>query len=287
MVDPDDSRPRNIRAFHSITIEIFAAFFVSTSLTSLLIALCVSVVRTTVTTGELWQLVLSVTAVPTVLTGAIIALRVRQTLTRIRITHEELVNLARIDGVTGLLNRPGFDAVAAEAIGEARQAGHPISALLCDIDSFRGLNDRYGPEAGDLALRNFAEVLEESIGGRSAIVARHGSDEFVILLLGIDLKDAVTIAEDLRGTCEARALIQRKAAAKFTISVGVGTEASDASELRGLFRRTDAALYQAKRAGGNQVATGSTPFNRRQSVPNIERSPRRSANQFVPAQRGV
>ena len=254
MVDLDDRWLRNIRAFHSITIEIFAAFLVSASLTSLLIALRVSVVRTSFTTGEIWQIVSSVTAVPSVLTSLIIAFRVRQTLTRIRITHEQLVNFAKIDGVTGLLNRPGLDAVAAEAIVEARQLGQPISALLCDIDAFRDLNERYGHEAGDLALRDFAELLEESIAGRSAIVARDGGDEFVILLLGIDLKEAITIAEDLRGTCEARALIQRKAAAKFTISVGVGTEASDASELADLLRQIDAALYRAKRAGGNQVA---------------------------------
>ena len=253
MVDPDDRWLRNIRAFHSITIEIFAAFFVSTTLTSLLIALRVSVVRTSFTTGEIWQSVSSVTAVPSVLISLIIAFRVRQTLTRIRIAHEQLVNFAKIDGVTGLLNRPGLDAVAAEAIVEARQLGQPISALLCDIDAFRGLNERYGHEAGDLALRNFAELLEELIAGRSAIVARDGGDEFVILLLGIDLKEAITIAEDLRGTCEARALVQRKAAAKFTISVGVGTEASDASGLGDLLTQTDAALYRAKRAGGTKL----------------------------------
>jgi two-component system, cell cycle response regulator len=161
-----------------------------------------------------------------------------------------------IDGLTGLLNQPGFDAVAVEAFKETRRLGQPVSALSCDIDAFRGLNDRYGHEAGDRALRNLAEMLEEAIGLRSAILGRHGGDEFVILLPWIDLKEAVTIAEDVCEACEARALVQQEPAAKFTISVGVGTEASGTSELRGLLRQTDAALYRAKRAGGNQVAAG-------------------------------
>ena len=67
-----------------------------------------------------------------------------------------------------------------------------MSVLVCDIDAFRGHNDRYGYDAGDRALRNLAEVLEVAIGRRSAILGRQGGDEFVILLPGIDLKDAVT-----------------------------------------------------------------------------------------------
>jgi diguanylate cyclase (GGDEF)-like protein len=204
-----------------------------------------------------------------------------QTLTELKITHEELVSLAMIDGLTGLLNRPGFDAVAAEAFEETRRLGQPVSALVCDIDAFRGLNDRYGYDAGDRALRNLAEVLEGVIGRRSAILGRQGGDEFVIFLPGIDLKDAVTIAEDVCEACEARALVQQEPAAKFTISVGVGT-GSGTSELGGLLRQTDAALYRAKRAGGNQVASGPGLLVRRQSAPDIERVPMRSAKPFAP-----
>jgi predicted signal transduction protein with EAL and GGDEF domain len=71
--------------------------------------------------------------------GCIIAIRLRQTLTQIERKHEQLVSSARIDGLTGLLNRPGFDAVAAEAFEETRRAGQPVSAVLCDIDAFRVL----------------------------------------------------------------------------------------------------------------------------------------------------
>jgi diguanylate cyclase (GGDEF)-like protein len=256
MVALDESWPRRVGAFRSITNEIVAAIFVWAFLTSLVIALRVSVACMTLTAGELWQIIFLISAAPTVLIGWIIAIRVRQTLTRIELKHEELVSSARIDGRTGLLNRPGFDAFAAEAFEQTRRSGQPVSALLCDIDAFRDLNERYGHKAGDRALRNLAEVIEESIGRCSAILGRQGGDEFVILLPGIDLNEATMIAERLCEACEARALVHQHPAAKFTISVGVGTEALGASELGGLLRQTDAALYRAKRAGGNQVASG-------------------------------
>jgi diguanylate cyclase (GGDEF)-like protein len=281
MVALDEISLRGIGAIRSITTEIVAAIFVSAFLTSVVIALRVSVACMTLSAGELWQIILSISAAA-ILFSWIIASRIRQTLTRIELKHEELVSSARIDGLTGLLNRPGFDAVAAEAFEEARRSGQPVSALLCDIDAFRGLNERYGHKAGDRALKNFAEELEESIGRRSAIPGRQGADEFVVLLPGIDLNEATMIAERLCEACEARALVHQHPAAKFTISIGVGTEASGPSELGGLLRQTDAALYRAKRAGGNQVASGPGRFVQRYSAPNIGRFPTRSAKLFVP-----
>jgi diguanylate cyclase (GGDEF)-like protein len=282
MVALDEFWPKSVGAIRSITMEVVTAIFALTSLSSLLIALRVSVVCTSLSGSELWQFMLPVSAAPAILIGSIIAIRIRRALTRLMITHEELVSLAMIDGLTGLLNRPGFDAAAAEAFDEARRLGQPISALMCDIDAFGGLNDKHGHLVGDSALRKLAEVLEESIRHPSAVLGRQGGDEFVILLSGIDLKEAVTIAKDVCEACEARALVQQEPAAKFTISVGVGTGSSGTSELGGLLRQTDAALYRAKRAGGNQVASGPGRFVRRQSAPDIERVPMRSAKPFAP-----
>jgi len=266
MVALDESLPKSVDAIHSITTETITAIFVFGFLTSLLIAMRVSLACTTLTAGELCPIILSVSVVPTILIGLIIAFRMRGSLEQIRKAHQELVCLAQIDGLTGLLNRTGFDAVAADAFAETRRSGRPVSALVCNIDAFRGLNSRYGHEAGDLALRNLAEMLEESIGDRYAILARQVGDEFVILLPGSDLDEAFAIAEGLREVSEARALIQQGPAAKFTISVGVGTEADSASGLGELLRQADAALYRAKTAGGNQVASRPGRFVRRHSA---------------------
>jgi diguanylate cyclase (GGDEF)-like protein len=283
MVALDETWPRRVDAIRSITTEIVGAIFVSAFLTSLAIALRVSVACMTLTAGELGQII-SISAAPTVLIGWNIAIRIRQALTRIEREHEELVSSARIDGLTGLLNRPGFDAVAAEALQKARRSGQPVSALLCDIDAFRGLNEKYGHKAGDRALKNFTEVVEASIGRYPAILGRQGGDEFVILLPGIDLKEAVAIAEGLCEACEARALVQQDPAAKFTISVGAGTGAYGASDIGELLRQTDAALYRAKRAGGNQVASGPGRVVQRYSAPDIERL---QSKPFAPLQQGL
>jgi len=287
MVALDESWPRRVGSIRSITTEIVSAIVVSAFLTSLAMALRVSAACMSITAGELWQIILSISAAPTMLTAVIIAIRIRQTLTRIELEHEEFVSSARIDGLTGLLSRSGFDAVAAEAFEEARRLGQPVSALMGDIDAFRGLNDRYGHEAGDRALRNLAEVLEESIGCPSTILGRQGGDEFVILLRGIDLKAAVAIAKGLCETCEARALLQEDLAAKFTVSIGVGTEASGESELGELLRQADAALYRAKKAGGNQVASGPERFVRRQSALDTKRFPMRAPKPFAPLRQGL
>jgi diguanylate cyclase (GGDEF)-like protein len=276
MVARDEAWPTRVGAIRSITTEIVGVIFVSAFLTSLAIALRLSVACMTLTAGELGRIIL-ISAAPTVLIGWNIAIRIRQMLTRIEREHEELVSSARIDGLTGLLNRPGFEAVAAEALQKARRSGQPVSMLQCDIDAFRGLNEKYGHKAGDRALKNFAEVIDESIGRWSAILGRQGGDEIVILLPGIDLREAATIAEGLCEACEARALVQQDPAAKFTVSVGVGTGASGASDVGELLRQTEAALYRAKRAGGNQVASaprGSVSSIRR---PKIERLPTRPA----------
>jgi diguanylate cyclase (GGDEF)-like protein len=269
MVALDGSWPRHAGLIRSSATEIVAAIFVSAFLTSLVIVLRLGVACVTLTAAELWQIIFLISAAPTVLIGCIIAIRLRQTLTRIERKHNELLSSARIDGLTGLLNRPGFDAVAADTFAEALRSGRPVSALMCDIDAFRGLNDRYGHEAGDLALINLADLLEESMGRRSGILGRHGGDEFAILLPGVGLEEAIIIAGRVCEACEARALVHQHPSGKFTISVGVGTQALGAFELGGLLRQTDAALYRAKRAGGNRVASKPKRFAGRQSALNI------------------
>jgi diguanylate cyclase (GGDEF)-like protein len=277
MVALDGSWQRNVGEIRLITIQIVLAIFASAFLTSVMIASFVSFdASKTLTATELWRNGLSVSAIPPTLIGLLVTFRMRESLERLRMTHEELVSLAWIDGLTGLLNRQGFDVAAAEAFAEARRLGQPISALICDIDTFRDLNDKYGHEAGDIALRNVAQMLEESIGHRTAVLGRQGGDEFAILLPGVDLVQAVRIAEGLREVCEARALVEQDPAAKFAISVGAGTEASGASELGAVLRRADAALYRAKRAGGNQVVPAPPLFVQRQSMLEIERSATRS-----------
>lgn len=285
MVVLNEILPKSVDAPQSITAEIVTTISASAVLISLLIAWRVSVACMTLTVGELWQIISLISVAPTILIGLIISIRTAQTLARLELKHEQCVRFASIDGLTGALNRSEFDVLASDAFAETRRLGQPVSFLMCDIDAFRGLNERYGHKAGDRALTNLAEVLDEVIGRHPAIIGRHGGDEFVILLPDTDLNAAVSIAKTLCEACEARALVQQDLATKFTISVGVGTDAG-ASELGELLRQTDGALYRAKRAGGNQVASGSGRFQGL-SAHTIERFPTRSAKPFVPLRQGL
>jgi diguanylate cyclase (GGDEF)-like protein len=243
-----------VRGFSLTSADIVATIFASALVTSCSLALHLSVACTPLSAGELLEIILSMSTVTATTIVSLVSSRLRRSFKHTEMADNELIGLTCIDALTGLLGRSGFEAVATDVLKETGRARRPVSALLCDIDVFRGLNEKYGAEAGDRALKILAQVLEESIGHHSAIVGRQGGDEFAILLPDVDLSVAITIARSLCETCEARAVIQHDLAAKFTISIGIGTEISDVPQLRDLLRQADAALYQAKRAGGNQFA---------------------------------
>ena len=172
MVALDHFWPRRDGEIRSITREILSAIFVSAFLTSLVIALRVSVACMTITAGELWQIIVTIFAAPTGLIGCIIVIRVRQMLARIELMHQEVVNSAMIDGLTGLLNRSGFDAVAAEALEEARRWDSP-SQRSCAISmpsaaSMTGTGTRL-----EIALSKTLPTCSKS---RSGVVPQSSAD---------------------------------------------------------------------------------------------------------------
>jgi GGDEF domain-containing protein len=89
---------------------------------------------------------------------------------------------------------------------------------MCDIDSFKRLHDKYGHGAGEIALVSFTRILEEAIRLRTAVLRRRVDNEFVVLLPGVEIREAVSIGEVLRGDCEAPALLERDPP-KFTSSI--------------------------------------------------------------------
>ena len=273
MIARDEFWPKNVGVIRRITIQIIGAVFASALLTSVMIVLFVGVgANRTVTAAELWQIALPIAPIPPLIC-LLIAFRMSKPVEDLRQIYEELLNLAWKDALTGLLNRRGFDAAAPQAFAEARRLGQPISALICDVDMLKALNDKYGHEAGDLALRDVAQTIQESIGDRDAVLGRPGGDEFVVLLPNVDIDEAATIAEGLRQACETRAIAQQDPAAQFTISVGAATESAGASDLRALLRRSDAALYRAKRAGGTLIVRAPPPSGRCESILDIHLSP--------------
>lgn len=168
-------------------------------------------------------------------------------------------SLSEHDSLTRIPNRRSFDAWFAQAYEDARTAGAPLSLVLMDVDDFKAYNDGYGHLAGDECLRLIAAILKEEVVGSNAWLARYGGEEFAIILPGAPLELAHAVAERARAAVHACALEHRHSRTGLvTISVGAACAipVADASP-DALFADADRALYEAKRAGRNRVATAA------------------------------
>lgn len=161
---------------------------------------------------------------------------------------------ALTDSLTGLPNRRALFE-AADVIGQRRilGGGTPVSVLILDLDHFKDTNDSYGHEFGDEVLKVFAMTLVKTLDEKG-IVGRLGGEEFAAILPGVDGATALVAAEALRRAFARSAAFINGLAIGATVSVGVASDVEVDTDLSGLFRRADAALYVAKRAGRNQVA---------------------------------
>lgn len=160
-------------------------------------------------------------------------------------THGSAAALADIEPLTGLNNRRCLDRDLA-AIAEDEQ----MSYVMIDVDHFKNFNDVNGHSAGDEALRLVAGALEASVRADDRVY-RYGGEEFCILLPKATAEEALTVAERARAAVEATDIPggENQPSGRVTISVGVAS-AGPAAEL---VERADAALFQAKRTGRNQV----------------------------------
>jgi diguanylate cyclase (GGDEF)-like protein len=167
-------------------------------------------------------------------------------------TRAELQRISGTDQLTGLLNRRGFDQAAESALTTARDANLPTTVLMCDIDRFKAINDQFGHEFGDKVLIAISEVLSSFAGQRRMLVARHGGEEFSVLMTGVSRERAALYAEELRQACAAEPVLGDEASANVTISIGLA-ECHGETDLAKVMRMADQALYAAKHRGRNRV----------------------------------
>ena len=160
-------------------------------------------------------------------------------------TVDRLDELATSDALTGLHNRRHFDSHLKEELLRARRYGTALSLLLVDLDGLKPLNDRYGHEAGDEALKMIARVLKATCRATD-IVARVGGDEFTVLAPFTSAAVAVELAERVRAKISATALPWGHVTASIGIADLVQT---GVSHPEALLAAADRALYEAKAAG--------------------------------------
>lgn len=172
---------------------------------------------------------------------------------------QQLNEQAVTDQLTGLPNRRYlWDRLGAELM-RARRRGAPLSVLLFDIDYFKAFNDRWGHEAGDLVLRNVAHAIRRVVRG-SDIVARHGGEEFVIVLPDAGEDIALARAEALRREISALSLtFGGEALGTITVSVGVVCSRDGTATAEDLVRAADHAMYEAKQGGRDRVKLAAAP----------------------------
>lgn len=177
-----------------------------------------------------------------------------QNITERKRAEQRIRYLASIDALTKIPNRMQFHHLLQRAIARARRASEPICLFYIDIDLFKEINDTFGHLAGDTALEIVAERLTAALPDKS-VIGRLAGDEFAVILKGFGPGGAGTAATDKL----AKSLLDRLADPFFvhghevfmTASMGIAYYPDDAANVIDLIRNADAALYTAKKAGGN------------------------------------
>jgi diguanylate cyclase len=183
--------------------------------------------------------------------------RSRQETEDLRLSLAEARLEADVDHLTGLPNRRAFERRFASAAANARSRNEPLCIAFCDVDHFKKINDTHGHDAGDRVLKMIAATLNEHASA-DCFVARHGGEEFVLVLSRLDKAAAHKKVDSIRHSLALRNLSNRttgKPFGKVTFSAGIAEIGDDADD-RSALARADAALYRAKESGRNRVATG-------------------------------
>lgn len=163
------------------------------------------------------------------------------------------------DSLTGIANHRAFHQKLGEEVARANRYHTPLSLLLLDVDRFKAYNDSFGHPAGDEALQKIARVLQHH-GRSSDMVARHGGEEFAVLLPQTDRAGARKLAEELRVGVENDVWPLRA----ITVSIGVATldeffvDSGFVTTAADLIQCADEALYRSKHEGRNRVSFGDS-----------------------------
>lgn len=167
--------------------------------------------------------------------------------------ERELQNQANIDFLTGVNNARAFNREAELNLARAKRHGQHLSILMLDIDHFKEVNDVYGHQTGDHALRHLCNVCRSLIR-EIDVMGRVGGEEFAILLPDTTAAGALVVAERIRATIEDQALItDDHRHVCMTVSIGVCELSAKSDTIKEIKHVADTALYRAKRTGRNRV----------------------------------
>ncbi|MCG7908982.1 MAG: sensor domain-containing diguanylate cyclase [Candidatus Thiodiazotropha taylori] len=169
-------------------------------------------------------------------------------ITESRRNEQRLEKLSTTDALTKIYNRYKLDTVLSDEVIRSKRYGHALSLIIMDIDDFKLVNDAHGHHAGDLLLKNIAQILRDNIREADTL-GRWGGEEFMVICPNTDLNGSILLADKLRAAIERYDLprVMSKTASFGVASFYSGDECID------LVKRADSALYSAKNSGKNRV----------------------------------
>jgi len=159
---------------------------------------------------------------------------------------------ASTDYLTGLANRLTLGSEGDRRLEQARNHGDRLAVAVVDVDHFKSINDRFGHDVGDLALKHVAKQLQAACRGKD-LPARQGGEEFVIVFDRIEAPQARSAGERMRAAVEAEPFLVAGSPHTITVSIGVAALIPTDTHFDDLLRRADQALYAAKAGGRNRV----------------------------------
>lgn len=174
-----------------------------------------------------------------------------------RLARQEVERLSNTDALTGLSNRRYFNVVSEREFGLAVRHKKPLSALMLDLDHFKLVNDTYGHAVGDRVLVEVAAVCLQTLRSTD-LCARYGGEEICVLLPETGSAETSPVAARLLEAISSLAFEADDRRFAVTASIGVAERADDGDSLPALMKRSDDALYRAKKDGRNRIVI-STP----------------------------
>ncbi|MCU1723288.1 MULTISPECIES: GGDEF domain-containing protein [unclassified Pseudomonas] len=185
----------------------------------------------------------------------LIVVGMAEDITEKKLLEGELQRLATTDVLTQSSNRRHFFDCAGQAFDKARQDGAPLSFLLLDIDDFKQVNDTYGHPEGDQVLQRIADSGKAALR-RGDLFGRIGGEEFAAVFPGCTPELAMQVAQRLQREIQRLSFSHEGHTYGVTVSQGLTGMIEDDEVLDNLFARADAAMYEAKRKGKNQIVLG-------------------------------
>jgi diguanylate cyclase (GGDEF)-like protein len=180
-------------------------------------------------------------------------LRIQNLQNELSVLNDKLKRISLTDGLTEIDNRRCLEERLHEMWEHSVRLHEPIALIMCDIDKFKLVNDKYGHQAGDSVLKEVAKLLKDE-ARQIDRVGRYGGEEFLLILQGTVLDAAVTFAERLRDKVESHTFTYTGGTLRRTISCGVAASPHPrVKDQEALLKAADAALYVAKETGRNRV----------------------------------